>query len=100
MIKELNKHFESRIRLGIMSLLMIHEHIDFNEVKEALQLTDGNLASHISGLEKEQYIEVIKEFIGKKPRTRFKSTELGRKAFLTHLDALEYLIKLNHNLPE
>ena len=91
----LNKHFESRVRLGIMSLLMINEHVDFNTVKEALQVTDGNLASHINGLEKESYIEVMKEFVGKKPRTSFKATASGRKAFTEHLDALENLIKMN-----
>jgi len=95
MISELNKHFESRIRLGIMSLLMVNERLDFNTVKEALQITDGNLASHITGLEKENYISVIKEFVGKKPRTSFKATDEGRKAFTNHIDALENLIKLN-----
>ncbi len=95
MISEINKHFESRIRLGIMSLLMVNERLDFNTVKEALQITDGNLASHITGLEKEQYITVIKEFVGKKPRTSFKATEIGRKAFTNHIDALENLIKMN-----
>lgn len=92
-VTAINKHFESRIRLGIMSLLMINEQLDFNSVKEALQVTDGNLASHINGLERENYIEVMKEFVGKKPRTSFKATALGRKAFAEHLDALENLIK-------
>ena len=78
-----------------MSLLMINEQLDFNSVKESLQITDGNLASHINGLEREKYIIVVKEFVGKKPRTSFKSTELGRKAFSEHLNALEKLIKLN-----
>ena len=94
-LTSINKHFESRIRLGIMSLLMINDSLDFNAVKEALQLTDGNLASHINGLEKEEYIKVIKEFVGKKPRTSFKATPNGRKAFTEHLDALENLIKMN-----
>lgn len=78
-----------------MSLLMINDQLDFNSVKEALELTDGNLASHINGLEKEKYIEVIKEFVGKKPRTNFKATSLGRIAFLQHLDALEHLVRMN-----
>jgi len=95
MIHLLNKHFESRIRLGIMSLLMINDSLDFNTLKEELQLTDGNLASHITGLEKEDYILVKKEFVGKKPRTSFTTTQKGIKAFTEHLDALEALIKLN-----
>jgi len=78
-----------------MSLLMVNERLDFNTVKEALQITDGNLASHITGLEKEKYITVIKEFVGKKPRTSFKATDEGRKAFTNHIDALENLIKMN-----
>jgi DNA-binding HxlR family transcriptional regulator len=78
-----------------MSLLMIHHSLDFNALKEALQVTDGNLASHINGLEKEEYLVVKKEFVGKKPRTSFKATSKGKKAFSEHLDALEKLIKLN-----
>ena len=95
LLNTLNKHFESRIRLGIMSLLMIHDQLDFNSLKRMLQLTDGNLASHINGLEKESYIEVKKEFVGKKPKTSFRATSDGRKAFSSHLDALEHLIKMN-----
>lgn len=95
LLTSLNKHFESRIRLGIMSLLMINEQLDFNAVKEALLLTDGNLASHINGLEKEGYIKVKKEFVGKKTRTSFTATAKGRMAFKEHLDALENLIKMN-----
>lgn len=97
MINAINKHFENRIRLGIMSLLMVHEEMDFNTVKEVLQVTDGNLASHINGLEKEQYLAVTKMFVGKKPRTTFKATEAGKTAFALHLDALEQLIRLNHH---
>ena len=94
-VADINKHFESRVRLGIMSLLMINEQLDFNTVKETLQVTDGNLASHITGLEKEAYIEVIKEFVGKKPRTSFKATVSGKNAFNAHLDALENLLKIS-----
>lgn len=94
-VSAINKHFESRIRLGIMSLLMVNEWLDFNTLKETLQITDGNLASHINGLEKEQYLEIKKEFAGKKPRTSFKATDTGRTAFINHLNALEALLKLN-----
>ncbi len=78
-----------------MSLLMINDQVDFNTLKETLQVTDGNLASHINGLEKEEYISVKKEFVGKKPHTSFKATSKGKKAFTEHLDALEKLIKMN-----
>ena len=56
MIEGLNKHFESRIRLGVMSVLMVNDWVDFNTMKELLSLTDGNLASHIKALEKNEYI--------------------------------------------
>ena len=92
MIEGLNKIFESRVRLGIMSVLMVNDEIDFNSLKELLNVTDGNLASHIAGLEKNEYIKVIKEFVGKKPKTSFTATPLGKKAFQDHLTALEKLL--------
>lgn len=95
LIINLNKAFDNRVRLGIMSLLMLHDWVDFSELKESLDLTDGNLASHITALEKENYIQVRKAFIGRKPNTSFQATEIGRKAFQEHLDALETLIKGN-----
>lgn len=92
-IKDLNKAFESRIRLGIMSLLMVNDSLDFNALKEMLDTTDGNLASHASALEKLEYILISKQFIGKKPNTTFSATKNGKKAFNDHLDALETLLK-------
>ena len=92
-ITQLNKAFESRIRLGIMSILMVNDWVDFGELKETLALTDGNLASHIAALEKEQFIIVRKSFIGKKPNTAFQVTQEGREAFQSHLAALEELVK-------
>jgi len=95
MIEGLNKIFESRVRLGIMSVLMVNDWMDFNSLKELLKVTDGNLASHIAGLEKQEYIEIMKEFVGKKPKTSFKATNNGKKAFKKHLTALENLLKNN-----
>lgn len=92
-IEQLNKSFESRIRLGIMSILMVNDKVDFNGLKEMLQVTDGNLASHITALEKAEYIRVHKQFVGKKPQTTYTATTDGKKAFREHLDALEKLIK-------
>ena len=91
-IQNINKAFENRIRLGVMSILMVNEWVDFNTLKELLQVTDGNLASHITALEKEEYIQVRKAFIGKKPNTSFAISKAGRKAFQEHIDALENLI--------
>lgn len=92
MIEGLNKQFENRIRLGIMALLMVNERVEFLTFKDELGLSDGNLASHMTALEKHEYIEVLKDFVGKKPRTRFKATKLGRLAFQEHLAALENLL--------
>lgn len=92
-IQYLNKAFENRIRLGIMSILMVNDKVEFSSMKEMLDITDGNLASHISALEKLEYIEVQKQFIGKKPNTTYSVTRAGKKAFNEHLDALEKLLK-------
>lgn len=93
MIDKLNKDFESRVRLGIMSVLMVNDWVDFTEMKSLLNITDGNLASHSTSLEKSKYIEVKKEFVGKKPKTSYRVTNSGRVAFNAHLNALEKLFK-------
>jgi predicted transcriptional regulator len=92
-IHKLNKAFESRVRLGIMSILMVNDSLDFNSIKDLLQVTDGNLASHAAALEKEGMIHVKKEFVGKKTLTTYSATKVGVRAFEDHLDALEKLIK-------
>ena len=92
-ISNLNKAFENRIRLGIMSVLMVNDDADFKELRELLKVTDGNLASHCKALEKEEYIVVQKSFIGRKPNTNYKITDLGRMSFKQHLTALEKLMK-------
>ena len=92
-ISNLNKEFESRVRLAIMSVLMVNDWVDFSEMKSLLEITDGNMASHSNALEKANYIEVKKEFVGKKPKTSYRVTQNGRIAFTEHLDALEKLIK-------
>ena len=91
-IKRINRIFESRIRLGIMAILAVNRSADFTNLKEQLQLTDGNLASHIRALEEKKMISVSKQFIGKKPNTSYQITRKGREAFMEHLDALEGLI--------
>ncbi|HET8572418.1 MAG TPA: transcriptional regulator [Edaphocola sp.] len=93
LVQSLHKDFESRVRLGLMSVLMVNDWIDFKEMKSLLNVTDGNLASHASALEKAGYIEVKKEFVGKKTRTAYRITHPGRTAFSSHLRALEHLIR-------
>lgn len=92
-IADLNKAFESRVRLGIMSILLVNEIVDFGTLKEQLQLTDGNMASHLAALEKAQYITITKKFVGKKPNTTYTVSKEGKKAFNLHIDALEKLIQ-------
>ncbi|NRB63256.1 MAG: transcriptional regulator [Saprospiraceae bacterium] len=94
LITGLNKHFDHRVRLGIMSILMVSDWVDFTTLKTTLDVTDGRLASHIKALEKEQYLKIRKTVIGKKPNTAYCTTERGKKAFRAHLEALEKLIKL------
>ena len=92
-LEQFNKAFENRIRLQIMSVLVANENYDFNSLKDLLEVTDGNLASHLKALEKEEYILVNKTFIGRKPNTQYAVSEKGRSAFIKHLEALEDLIK-------
>jgi DNA-binding MarR family transcriptional regulator len=92
-ILQLNKVFDSRVRLGIMSALMVNEEVSYNELKGLLDITDGNLASHIKGLEENKYIKINKGFIGKKTNTTYNITKQGEKAFRLHLAALEEMIK-------
>lgn len=93
LINNINKVFDHRIRLGIMSILMVNENADFKTLKELLDVTDGNLASHIKALEAADYINVEKQFIGRKPNTRYSTTQLGKEAFKKHINALEKLIQ-------
>lgn len=92
-IQNLNKLFDSRVRLGIMSALMVNASINFNELKELIQVTDGNLASHLKALEENSYIKVQKGFIGRKTNTTYSITKVGEKAFKSHIEALESMIK-------
>lgn len=92
-IDDLHKAFESRVRLGIMSALAVNDALDFTSLKEYLDVTDGNLATHLKKLEKENFIGVEKSFIDRKPNTKYYMTEAGKKAFKQHLAVLEKIIK-------
>lgn len=91
--ENLDKILEHRLRLQIISVLAVNESYEFTALKELLDTTDGNLATHLKALEKEKYISIIKSFVARKPNTRYKISERGRAAFKKHLDALEELIK-------
>ena len=92
-IHTLNKAFDHRVRLGVMAVLLANDFVSFNDLKESLDLTDGNLASHVAALEKAGYVLVNKQFIGKKPNTTYEATAEGKTAFQEHLAALEKLLR-------
>ena len=92
-INGFHKAFESRIRLSIMAVLAVNDRLDFNALKEYLEVSDGNLASHLKALEKEEFIGVEKSFIGRKPNTKYFITSTGKNAFDIHLSALQKLIQ-------
>ena len=91
--KGYDKVFDNVLRLRIMSILMVNESYDFTSFKELLQVTDGNLASHLRQLETAEYLQVAKSFAGRKPLTTYTATATGKKAFQDHLDFLGALIK-------
>lgn len=90
-----DKAFENVVRLRVMSILMVNDEVDFNTFKELLEVTDGNLASHLRNLENQEYIQVEKTFVGRKPQTKYSASKSGKVAFQAHLDFLENLIKEN-----
>lgn len=94
-LEDINKAFESKARLGIMSVLMVNDEVDFNSLKELLGLTDGNLASHTRALENLEYIVSKKQFAGRKPKTTYSKTKKGEAAFQSHIQALEAFLKNN-----
>ncbi len=92
-INRLNPAFDQRNRLGIMALLVSEDVLEYNTLKELLDLTDGNLASHLRALESQDYVRVEKTFVERKPRTSYRSTPVGKKAFAEHIKALGDLIE-------
>ena len=92
-INGLNKIFESRVRLGVMSILMVNSEMNFNDLKQMLEVTDGNLATHLVNLEEHAFIKVHKGFVGKKTNTTYSITKAGERAFNEHITVLESMIK-------
>jgi predicted ArsR family transcriptional regulator len=92
MIEGLNKAFESRVRLGIMAVLVVNDWVDHAVLKDLLHVTDGNLASHLAALDAANYVQVRKRFVGKRPNTSYKATSTGTKAFRVHLNAIDQLL--------
>ncbi len=93
LLAQFNRAFESKARLNIMSVLMVNDTQSFSALKELLNLTDGNLATHLRALEESGYVAVQKQFVGRKPNTTYSATLTGRQAFTDHLNALEAFIR-------
>ncbi|MBB3698216.1 transcriptional regulator [Flammeovirga yaeyamensis] len=93
LLNNLDKAFENKVRMGIMAALVVNEYLDFNSLKELLGVTDGNLASHLKNLEKVEYVSVKKEFLNRKPNTKYSATDMGKIAFKKHIKAIEDLLK-------
>jgi len=91
-LKDINKAFENKVRLGIMSALVVNDFMDFNSLKDLLDVTDGNLASHLKYLEKNEYVIFEKEFVNRKPNTKYAVTKEGKHAFVKHIKAIEKLL--------
>jgi len=91
--EQLDKVLEHRMRLQIMGILAANDSYDFNALKELLETTDGNLATHIKHLEREKYVNVQKSFVDRKPNTRYRISERGRTAFKKHIEAMEDIIR-------
>jgi DNA-binding MarR family transcriptional regulator len=83
------------IRSKLISLLITNDELPFKALKESLGVTDGNLSTHLSKLEKEMYVRIEKTFEGKRPKTIVHITEQGRKAFGLYVEALKIFIEDN-----
>jgi DNA-binding MarR family transcriptional regulator len=91
-IGQIDDVIHGRMRLGIMAYLADAEAADFNELKELLQATQGNLSVHLRKLEEADYIAIEKSFMNRKPLTRARITDKGKAAFKAYLEALGKLI--------
>jgi len=83
------------IRSKLMSILIANDEIPFKALKESLKVTDGNLSSHLSKLEKESYLSIEKTFEGKRPKTVIHIAPIGKKSFDAYIEALKKFIEEN-----
>jgi len=90
---ELDRLIHERIRLGMVSALAVNESLSFNELKELLKTTDGNLSVHARRLEEARYVICEKYFVGRLPKTVYRLTATGRRALEHYLDHMEALIQ-------
>lgn len=90
---ELDALIHERVRLGIVSALAVNEEMSFNDLKQLLEITDGNLSVHARKLENAGYVKCTKSFVGRQPRTEYRLTAGGRKALEAYLAQMESVIR-------
>jgi DNA-binding transcriptional ArsR family regulator len=90
---ELDRLIHERVRLAIVSALAVHESLSFNDLKQALETTDGNLSVHARKLEEAGYVVCTKSFEGRMPKTEYRLSDVGRQALRRYLDHMEALIR-------
>lgn len=88
-MKEFDPLLLSRVRLGVISVLMTREYASFPDLRVLLELTQGNLGAHVQKLEEAGYVKARRRFVGKKPETSYRLTDKGRRAFLSHVEQLK-----------
>ncbi|NQU35812.1 MAG: transcriptional regulator [Bacteroidetes bacterium] len=91
-LSSLNKSFDSRVRVGIMSILLRSNWVDFTTIRNTLGATDGNISNHLSALQKHNMIKTKKEFVSNRPKTSYKITRQGIRKFTDHLSVFEKLL--------
>ncbi len=92
-VPELNRLIHERMRLGIMSALAVHDFLSFQELKDVLNATDGNLSVHARKLEEAGYLTCTKTFVGRMPKTEYRLSGEGRDQLEDYLGHMESLIE-------
>lgn len=94
--KDLNDLIHAKVRLGIMSMLMTYEECNFTFLRESLEITDGNLGSHLQKLEDANYIEITKTFVKNRPKTIVTVTDKGIHAYKEYIKTLESILNMDN----
>ncbi len=92
-LEELDPMLHERGRLAIVSVLAAVEHLTFTELRDEVEMTDGNLSVHLQKLEEKGYVAISKHFVGRRPQTTCRLTAAGRRAFARYLDHLEAIVQ-------
>jgi DNA-binding HxlR family transcriptional regulator len=98
--ERLDRVIHERNRLAIMTVLAAAESLAFKELKELLQMTDGNLCVHLRALEESGYVSARKSFVNRKPRTDYALTEEGRRAFQEYIQTMAEIVRLSQSVEE